>query len=89
MFYAQFVLAKKGPLSKIWLAAHWERKLSKAQIFETDVQDAVEEILRPKVSSFFRVASKDRKRKILESNKDKKRFSLHFLANFVLLISMT
>ncbi|KAI6192421.1 hypothetical protein M3Y97_00335700 [Aphelenchoides bicaudatus] len=48
MFYAQFVLAKKGPLSKIWLAAHWERKLSKAQIFETDVQDAVEEILRPK-----------------------------------------
>jgi cohesin complex subunit SCC1 len=49
MFYAQFVLAKKGPLSKIWLAAHWERKLSKAQIFETDVQDAVEEILRPKV----------------------------------------
>lgn len=49
MFYAQFVLAKKSPLAKIWLAAHWERKLSKAQIFETDVQDAVDEILRPKV----------------------------------------
>ncbi|KAI6204762.1 hypothetical protein M3Y94_00714300 [Aphelenchoides besseyi] len=48
MFYAQFVLAKKGPLSKIWLAAHWERKLSKAQIFETDVQSAVDEIIRPK-----------------------------------------
>lgn len=38
MFYAQFVLAKKGPLSKIWLAAHWERKLSKAQIFETEIK---------------------------------------------------
>lgn len=50
MFYAQFVLSKKGPLSKIWLAAHWERKLSKAQIFETNVQDAVDEILKPKVS---------------------------------------
>lgn len=49
MFYAQFVLSKKGPLSKIWLAAHWERKLSKAQIFETNVQDAVDEILKPKV----------------------------------------
>ncbi len=29
MFYGQFVLSKKGPLSKIWLAAHWERKLSR------------------------------------------------------------
>lgn len=49
MFYSQFVLSKKGPLSKIWLAAHWERKLSKAQIFETNVQEAVDEILQPKV----------------------------------------
>jgi len=22
MFYSQFILAKKGPLGKIWLAAH-------------------------------------------------------------------
>lgn len=50
MFYAQFVLSKKGPLAKIWLAAHWEKKLSKAQIYETNVQDAVDEILKPKVS---------------------------------------
>ncbi|KAI1716978.1 conserved region of rad21 / rec8 like protein [Ditylenchus destructor] len=54
MFYAQFVLSKKGPLSKIWLAAHWERKLSKAQIFETNVQDAVDEILKPKVKLSLR-----------------------------------
>ena len=32
MFYAQFVLSKKGPLAKIWLAAHWEKKLSKQQV---------------------------------------------------------
>ena len=49
MFYAQFVLSKKGPLAKIWLAAHWEKKLSKAQIYETNVQDAVAEIIQPKV----------------------------------------
>ncbi|CAJ0958030.1 unnamed protein product, partial [Mesorhabditis belari] len=48
MFYAQFVLSKKGPLAKIWLAAHWEKKLSKAQIYETNVQDAVDEIIKPK-----------------------------------------
>ena len=49
MFYAQFVLAKKGPLAKIWLAAHWEKKLTKAQIYETDVPQAIEEVIRPKV----------------------------------------
>ena len=31
MFYAHFVLAKKGPLARIWLAAHWDKKLTKAQ----------------------------------------------------------
>ncbi|CAI5454009.1 unnamed protein product [Caenorhabditis angaria] len=48
MFYAQFVLSKKGPLAKIWLAAHWEKKLSKAQIYETNVDEAVDEIIQPK-----------------------------------------
>uniref|UniRef100_A0A1I7TWE8 Rad21_Rec8_N domain-containing protein n=1 Tax=Caenorhabditis tropicalis TaxID=1561998 RepID=A0A1I7TWE8_9PELO len=47
MFYADFVLSKKGPLSKVWLAAHWEKKLSKAQIYETNVDEAVNEIMRP------------------------------------------
>ncbi|KAJ1355065.1 Double-strand-break repair protein rad21 A [Parelaphostrongylus tenuis] len=54
MFYAQFVLSKKGPLAKIWLAAYWEKKLSKAQIYETNVQDAVNEILKPKVKMALR-----------------------------------
>lgn len=54
MFYAQFVLSKKGPLAKIWLAAHWEKKLSKAQIYETNVQDAVDEIMKPKVKMALR-----------------------------------
>lgn len=37
MFYSQLVLAKKGPLGKVWLAAHWDRKLTKNQIMGTDI----------------------------------------------------
>lgn len=37
MFYAQLVLAKKGLLGKVWLAAHWEKKLTRPQIFQTDI----------------------------------------------------
>lgn len=49
MFYADFVLSKKGPLARIWLAAHWDKKLTKAQIFETNIESSIERILRPKV----------------------------------------
>lgn len=49
MFYAHFVLAKKGPLARIWLAAHWDKKLTKAHVFETNIQKSVEDILHPKV----------------------------------------
>ena len=41
MFYSQFVLSKRGALSKVWLAAHWDSKLNKAQILETDVKKSV------------------------------------------------
>ena len=41
MFYSQFVLAKKGPLGKVWLAAHWDRKLTKAEIYKTDIFESV------------------------------------------------
>ena len=50
MFYAHFVLAKKGPLARIWLAAHWDKKLTKAHVFETNIQKSVEDILHPKVN---------------------------------------
>jgi hypothetical protein len=32
MFYHEFVLAKKGTLGKVWLAAHWEKKLSRSAV---------------------------------------------------------
>jgi cohesin complex subunit SCC1 len=49
MFYAHFVLSKKGPLARIWLAAHWDKKLTKAHVFETNIEKSVEGILQPKV----------------------------------------
>lgn len=51
MFYGAYVLAKKGPLAKVWLAAHWDKKLTKAHVFETDVSATVEDIISPKVST--------------------------------------
>jgi cohesin complex subunit SCC1 len=36
-FYADAILSKKGPLARVWLAAHYERKLSKAQTLQTDI----------------------------------------------------
>ncbi|KAI6192128.1 hypothetical protein M3Y97_00303300 [Aphelenchoides bicaudatus] len=55
MFYGQFILAKKGPLAKVWFAAHFEKKLSRSEIFDTDVNNAVAEVLRPKVKLSLRL----------------------------------
>ena len=49
MFYSDSMLTKKGPLANIWLAAHWDKKLSKTQIVQTDINDSV----RTKSSSFL------------------------------------
>ncbi|ODN02727.1 Double-strand-break repair protein rad21 [Orchesella cincta] len=56
MFYAHFVLAKKGPLARIWLAAHWDKKLTKAHVFETSIEKSVEGILHPKVKMALRTS---------------------------------
>jgi len=49
MFYAHFVLTKKGPLARVWLAAHWDKKLTKAHIFETNIEASIETIMSPEV----------------------------------------
>ena len=41
MFYSENVLTRKGPLANIWLAAHWDRKLTKSQIVQTNIQTSV------------------------------------------------
>lgn len=57
MFYAHFVLAKKGPLARIWLAAHWDKKLTKAHVFETNIETSVDGILKPKVTFIHNLLS--------------------------------
>jgi hypothetical protein len=57
MFYSQIILAKKGPLGKIWLAAHWgDKKLGRPQIFATDIAASVESITNPVVPLALRVS---------------------------------
>ncbi|KAI1296272.1 sister chromatid cohesion protein 1 [Mortierella claussenii] len=41
MFYSEAILSKKGPLAKVWLAAHWERKLTKNQFLQTNLHSSV------------------------------------------------
>ncbi|XP_033980627.1 LOW QUALITY PROTEIN: double-strand-break repair protein rad21 homolog A-like [Trematomus bernacchii] len=56
MFYAHFVLSKRGPLAKIWLAAHWDKKLTKAHVFECNLESSIESIISPKVKMALRTS---------------------------------
>lgn len=56
MFYSQVILAKKGPLGKIWIAAHFDKKLTKQQIFSTDITASVDLILSPVAPLSLRVS---------------------------------
>lgn len=47
MFYHEFVLAKKGTLGNVWLAAHWEKKLSRSTIAKHNVVDSCQSIIEP------------------------------------------
>jgi cohesin complex subunit SCC1 len=56
MFYSQIILARKGPLGKIWLAAHFDKKLTKSQIFSTDISSSVDAVLNPTAPLALRVS---------------------------------
>lgn len=57
MFYSQIILAKKGPLGNIWLAAHWgDKKLARPAIFSTDISASVDSIVHPQVPLALRVS---------------------------------
>ncbi|KAG0151033.1 hypothetical protein CROQUDRAFT_651549 [Cronartium quercuum f. sp. fusiforme G11] len=51
MFFAPDMLSKRGPLAKVWLAAHVEKKVSKTQTLQTSIPSTVEVILDPSSSS--------------------------------------
>jgi cohesin complex subunit SCC1 len=41
MLYTEAIITKKGPLARVWLAAHWERKISKNQFLQTNIEKTV------------------------------------------------
>ncbi|NWI28733.1 RD21L protein, partial [Sula dactylatra] len=56
MFYMHVLVNKRGPLAKIWLAAHWEKKLTKAHIFECNLETTIEKIISPKFTIALRTS---------------------------------
>ncbi|NXE29482.1 RD21L protein, partial [Ardeotis kori] len=56
MFYLHLLINKRGPLAKIWLAAHWEKKLTKTHVFECNLETTVEKIISPKFTLALRTS---------------------------------
>jgi cohesin complex subunit SCC1 len=57
MFYSQVILAKKGPLAKVWMAANWgDKKLARPQIFATDISQSCTDIMNPTVPFALRLS---------------------------------
>jgi cohesin complex subunit SCC1 len=46
MFYSENILTKEGPLARIWLACHWEQKLTKQQFIKADISSGVDAITK-------------------------------------------
>ena len=57
MFYSQVLLAKKGTLGKVWLAAHQDRKLTKQQIGNSDIRSLVVSVSKPQAALSLRVSA--------------------------------
>ncbi|XP_022618778.1 double-strand-break repair protein rad21-like protein 1 [Seriola dumerili] len=56
LFYTQLFTSKRGPLAKIWLAAHWERKLTKAHVFECNLETTIRDIISPQMKIGLRTS---------------------------------
>lgn len=49
MFYSEAILSRRGPLARVWLAAHYERKINKSQTLQTDIVESVGMCLVPQL----------------------------------------
>lgn len=47
--FTKYLLHEKHQLSKIWLAAHWEKKIKRTQIFEVDIERSVQDMMSAEV----------------------------------------
>ncbi|KAF3783917.1 Sister chromatid cohesion 1 protein 4 [Nymphaea thermarum] len=56
MFYSHFILARKGPLGTVWMAAHLQNKLRKSQVTETNISASIDSIMFPEVPIALRLS---------------------------------
>jgi cohesin complex subunit SCC1 len=56
MFFSTYVLTKKGPLAKIWLAAHWDKKLTRNEVRAIDLNQTIVQIVQPVVPIALRTS---------------------------------
>lgn len=56
MFFSDAMLNKQGPLARIWLAAHWDKKLTKAVVFDTHIETACDSVVNPTVKLALRTS---------------------------------
>ena len=48
MFWTEYLKRKSGtPLSRIWLIAHWEKRVTRLQINQMKLDDICEEMIDP------------------------------------------
>lgn len=56
MFFSTYVLTKKGPLAKVWLAAHWDKRLTRNEVKVVDLCETILHIIRPVVPIALRTS---------------------------------
>lgn len=56
MFYSNVMFVKKGPLAKVWLAAHLAKRLNKAQISQADIEQSCQSVLDPAMPLALRLS---------------------------------
>eukprot|EP00210_Caulerpa_lentillifera_P008803 g8399.t1 len=57
MFYELHILAKKGALATIWIAAHLEKRLKRQHIVNTDLQQSINLIMNSEAPFALRLSS--------------------------------
>ncbi|KAJ9511374.1 hypothetical protein QJQ45_029815 [Haematococcus lacustris] len=56
MFYSAQVLARKGPLGIVWIAAHMDRQLRRNQITDAHIPDTVYAVMHPEAPLALRLS---------------------------------
>ncbi|CAL8367232.1 unnamed protein product [Lota lota] len=56
MFYTQLFTSKRDSLAKIWLAAHWDRKVTKANVFDCNLESTINDIISTKMKIGLRTS---------------------------------